>query len=61
MAVESQNAEGMSIIGPFRDLDDPDRFAWLRGYTDMCSRAEALQAFYGGRFRKRTGPLQTPR
>ena len=48
MAVESQNAEGMSIIGPFRDLDDPDRFAWLRGYTDMCSRAEALQAFYGG-------------
>jgi hypothetical protein len=38
----------MSIIGQPRDLDDPNRFAWLRGCTDMCSRTEALQAFYGG-------------
>ncbi len=38
----------MSIRGQPRDLDDPNRFAWLRGCTDMCSRTEALQAFYGG-------------
>jgi hypothetical protein len=38
----------VSIIGQLRDLDDPNRFAWLRGCTDMCSRTEALQAFYGG-------------
>ena len=46
--VESQEALGMAILGQFRDLDDPDRFVWLRGFTDMPGRAEALTAFYGG-------------
>jgi quinol monooxygenase YgiN len=46
--VESQEALGISIIGQFRDLDDPNRFVWLRGFRDMVSRAQALQAFYGG-------------
>ena len=46
--VESQEALGMHIIGQFRDLDNPDRFVWLRGFPDMARRAEALQAFYGG-------------
>ena len=32
--VESQEALGMQVIGPFRDLDDPDRFVWLRGFDD---------------------------
>jgi hypothetical protein len=46
--VETQEAVGMTLIGQFRDLDDPDRFVWLRGYSDMPSRALALAAFYGG-------------
>jgi NIPSNAP len=46
--VESQEALGMKIIGQFRDLNNPDRFVWLRGFRDMPSRAEALKAFYGG-------------
>ena len=46
--VESQEAVGMSVVGQFRDLEDPDRFVWLRGFRDMASRAAALQAFYGG-------------
>ncbi|HET8727845.1 MAG TPA: NIPSNAP family protein [Alphaproteobacteria bacterium] len=46
--VETQEAVGMTVIGQFRDLDDPDRFVWLRGFRDMKSRAEALGAFYGG-------------
>jgi hypothetical protein len=46
--VETQEAVGMKIIGQFRDLDDRDRFVWLRGFPDMPSRAEALQNFYGG-------------
>jgi hypothetical protein len=46
--VESQEAEGMAIIGQFRDLDDPDRFVWIRGFDDMPSRARALAGFYGG-------------
>jgi hypothetical protein len=46
--VESQEAEGMAIVGQFRDLDDPDRFVWIRGFGSMPSRARALAAFYGG-------------
>ena len=46
--IESQEAEGMAIVGQFRDLDDPDRFVWIRGFGDMPSRARALAAFYGG-------------
>jgi hypothetical protein len=38
----------MKVIGQFRDIDDQDRFVWLRGFRDMASRAEGLKAFYGG-------------
>jgi len=33
--VESQEADGMAIVGQFRDLDDPDRFTWIRGFASM--------------------------
>jgi hypothetical protein len=46
--VESQEALGMKVIGQFRDLDNPDRLVWLRGFGDMPSRAQALKDFYGG-------------
>jgi len=46
--IEPQEAAGMVVIGQFRDLEDPDRFVWLRGFQDMPRRAEALGTFYGG-------------
>jgi quinol monooxygenase YgiN len=46
--IESQEALGMAILGTFRDLDDPDRFVWVRGFADMTSRARGLNAFYSG-------------
>jgi quinol monooxygenase YgiN len=46
--IESQEATGMELIGQFRDLDNPDRFVWLRGFPDMESRARSLAEFYGG-------------
>lgn len=46
--VEPQEAAGATVLGQFRDLDDPDRFVWLRGFDDMACRAEALDTFYGG-------------
>jgi quinol monooxygenase YgiN len=46
--IETQEAAGITLIGLFRDLDDPDRFVWLRGFQDMDRRREALTAFYGG-------------
>jgi len=46
--VETQEALGMTVLGQFRDLDDPDRFVWLRGFASMPARAQALAAFYDG-------------
>jgi hypothetical protein len=46
--VETQEEVGMKVIGQFRDLDDPDKFVWVRGFPDMESRAQSLAAFYGG-------------
>ena len=46
--VESQEALGMRVLGQFRDLDDADRFVWLRSFADMRARAAALETFYGG-------------
>jgi len=46
--VEGQEAQGMRIIGQYRDLDDPDRFVWLRSFADMDARKTALTNFYSG-------------
>ena len=44
--VEPQEDAGMHLLGQFHDLDDPDRFVWLRGFADMTARRDALTAFY---------------
>ncbi len=46
--VAPHEALGLRVAGAFRDLDDPDRFVWLRGFADMPSRAAGLTAYYGG-------------
>jgi hypothetical protein len=46
--VEPQEEVGSHVLGQFRDLDDPDSFVWLRGFSDMETRKQALEAFYGG-------------
>lgn len=46
--IEPQEELGMTVIGQFRDIDDPDRFVWLRGFADMRSRLESLSTFYSG-------------
>ena len=46
--IETQEATGMTVIGQFRDLNNQDRFVWLRGFSDMDARATQLQAFYSG-------------
>jgi hypothetical protein len=46
--IETQEAVGAAVIGQFRDLEDPNRFVWLRGFPTMEKRLAALQAFYSG-------------
>ncbi|MBC9729322.1 NIPSNAP family protein [Streptomyces sp. TRM68367] len=54
--VETQEEAGMAVLGQFRDLDDPDRFVWLRGFGDMEVRRRALTAFYDGPVWAEHGP-----
>ncbi|MEU9319110.1 NIPSNAP family protein [Streptomyces sp. NPDC048295] len=54
--VEPQEDVGMRVLGQFRDLDDPDRFVWLRGFPDMVARHRALTDFYGGPVWAEHGP-----
>ncbi|HET6971692.1 MAG TPA: NIPSNAP family protein [Phenylobacterium sp.] len=46
--VETQEALGMGLAGQFRDLDDPNRFVWIRTFTGMPEREQGLNAFYFG-------------
>ena len=46
--IESQEALGMRLLGQYRDMDDANRFVWLREFTDMAHRAPALTSFYTG-------------
>ena len=46
--IEAQEQAGMHLIGQFHDLDDSNRFVWVRGFCDMETRRQALRAFYTG-------------
>jgi hypothetical protein len=46
--VESQEADGMRVVGQFRDLDRPEMFVWVREFPSMAARHAALSAFYSG-------------
>jgi NIPSNAP protein len=46
--LDPMEALGVKVIGEFRDLDNPDKFVWLRGFPSMDARAEMLAAFYDG-------------
>jgi hypothetical protein len=46
--IEGQEQVGIRIGGLYLDEDDPDRFVWLRGFTDLGQRLDALKGFYYG-------------
>ena len=46
--LETQEAVGIRVRGTFLDLDDPDRFVWVRGFPSLDERTTSLTAFYGG-------------
>ncbi|KXK60323.1 NIPSNAP family containing protein [Micromonospora rosaria] len=54
--LETQEELGMAVLGQFRDLDRPDQFVWLRGFTDMRSRRTSLTVFYSGPVWSEHGP-----
>jgi quinol monooxygenase YgiN len=46
--IEPQEALGAHVRATFRDLDEPDRFVWMRSFADAQSRYAALDGFYTG-------------
>jgi NIPSNAP len=46
--IDPQEEIGAELIGQFRDLENPDRFVWLRGFPDMSARGKMLEEFYTG-------------
>lgn len=46
--IEGQEEVGMRVLGQFRDLDDPNRFTWMREFPSMEARGKALTVFYTG-------------
>jgi hypothetical protein len=46
--IESQEKVGIRVLGQFRDINDPHRFTWLRGFSGMPARKQALTDFYYG-------------
>jgi NIPSNAP len=54
--IEGQERTGMRILGQFRDLSNPNRFVWLRGFSTMEARRQALSDFYSGPVWKEHGP-----
>lgn len=44
--IDSQADHGMTILGYFRDIDDPTAFVWIRGFARVEDRGPALEAFY---------------
>jgi NIPSNAP len=39
---------GMRILGPFRSVEDPDTFFFMRGFPDLPSREPMKAEFYEG-------------
>ena len=47
-AVPALRAHGMKILGPLLDLENPNKFVWLRSFPSLDERARMKDAFYEG-------------
>ncbi|MGD9560890.1 MAG: NIPSNAP family protein [Pyrinomonadaceae bacterium] len=47
-AVPAQRAFGIQVMGPLIDVENPNKFVWLRSFESLKARDEIKDAFYGG-------------
>jgi hypothetical protein len=45
--LDAYQAAGAAILGSFENVDDPNRWMWIRAFSSAEQRAEALNGFYG--------------
>ena len=43
-----QQSLGIDVAGPWLDIENPDRFVWLRAFPSMAERDRMKQALYEG-------------
>lgn len=43
-----QQSLGIEVVGPWLDVESPDRFVWLRAFPSMAERDRMKQALYEG-------------
>ena len=46
-AVPALRSHGMTILGPLLDLENPNKFVWLRSFPSLEEREQMRDAFYG--------------
>jgi NIPSNAP protein len=47
-AVPALRSHGMKIIGPLLDVENPNKFVFLRSFPSLEERERMRDAFYGG-------------
>lgn len=45
-AIPAMRSFGIGVIGPFLDLENENKFSWLRTYASIEERTEKRRAFY---------------
>jgi NIPSNAP len=47
-SIPALRAHGMKIVGPFLDLENPNKFVWLRCFPSLEDRERMKKDFYEG-------------
>ena len=47
-SIPALRAHGMQILGPLLDLENPNKFVWLRSFPSLAERDQMKNAFYEG-------------
>jgi quinol monooxygenase YgiN len=47
-AVPALRSHGMKVLGPLLDLENPNKFVWLRSFPSLEERERMKNEFYGG-------------
>lgn len=46
-AIPALRSFGMSILGPMLDVENPNKFVWMRSFPSLEERERMRNAFYG--------------
>ncbi len=47
-AVPALRSHGMKVLGPLLDVENPNKFVWLRAFPSLDERDRMKEAFYEG-------------